>query len=92
MAGVVLHPRYKFAYFEEKWVDSQSRFVGQGRRRLRQVWESTYKGEPAHIQPSSVNELASRPKLSYLEQILNDAAPTSSATRPIPTGRRDQLH
>src|ERR1700722_8592227 len=45
MAALVLHPRWKWAYFQNKWTGSEARFVEPGKKKLKKLWETSYKKE-----------------------------------------------
>src|SRR6266536_1592951 len=89
MASLVLHPRWKWVYFEDKWTGSKARFVTTGKANLKRLWESTYKQEAIVSRSEKSPELEQKP--SFLESILDEMAPTSVAKVTRPIARRDQL-
>ena len=89
-ASLVLHPRWKWAYFEEKWTGVEKTFVVDGKKALKQMWEKEYKSEVAIRQETVSPE--PEPQIDYLEAMLNDLAPaTERHAPPRGSSRRDQL-
>jgi hypothetical protein len=80
IAALVLHPRFKWAYFEKHWIGSLTSYVKSGKTKLRNLWERDYKQEVPRSEMSP--EPTETP--SFLEAILNEVAPISLArvTRP----------
>lgn len=93
-AAVVLHPRWKWAYFEKNWTGDARRYVREGKATLRQFWEDDYKStdrERSGSQAESTSsELEGGMEIDYLESVLNQVAPPSTQVRK-PTSRKDQL-
>jgi hypothetical protein len=90
MAALVLHPRWKWAYFQNKWTGSEARFVEPGKKKLKKLWETSYKKEnpsTGRAERSPTPEKTS----SFLEDILDEMAPTAKQKVAKPTARRDQL-
>jgi hypothetical protein len=85
IAGVVLHPRWKWAHFEKNWTMGSAKYVTSGKKRFKQLWEEVYKGDGLQ----QVEENTQQEPTSFLEGILNSVAPVGP--RPRPSGRRDQL-
>ncbi|KAG4442483.1 hypothetical protein IFR05_002035 [Cadophora sp. M221] len=89
-ASLVLHPRWKWVYFEEKWTGAERVYVVNGKRALKQLWEKEYKSEPQIRQETVSPE--PEPQIDYLEAVLNSLAPAGGRNAPIRTSsRRDQL-
>jgi hypothetical protein len=88
IASVVLHPRWKWSYFDTHWTGPLRSFVGPSRTKLKSLWERDYKTDsmPGLLEKSP--EPAKKP--SYLESILDKVAPISAQV-PRPGGRRDEL-
>jgi hypothetical protein len=74
MASLVLHPRWKWVYFEKEWTGSLVCFVKAGKTKLKKLWDDDYKTDTILSREKSP-ELAQKP--SYLESILNAKAPAS---------------
>lgn len=87
-AAVVLHPRFKWKYFEDHWTGNEARFVREGKTKLKKLWEQQYKSEPTTRQPSPSPE-PSKEK-DWMEEVLESVAPVSRPKRAT-GGRRDQL-
>jgi hypothetical protein len=45
MASIVLNPKFKFKYFEEKWTRNKASFVKTGKSKLKKIWDDIYKKE-----------------------------------------------
>ena len=88
-ASLVLHPRWKWQYFEEKWTGLERAYVTNGKKALKQLWEKQYKSEPIIRQESATPEPADQ--VDYLEAMLNGLAPTGAAPAVRSSSRRDQL-
>jgi hypothetical protein len=89
MAAVVLHPRFKWKYFDDNWKGNQVPFVRAGKANLKRLWESKYKTDDV-IQVERSPEPSRQ--ASFIENILDSIAPSSTANTPRPTARYDQLH
>jgi hAT family C-terminal dimerisation region len=88
MAAVVLHPRWKFQYFEDKWTSpGEAVHIKSGKAKVRKLWEEYYKKEV--VLPREQSPEVEKP-LSFIEGILNQVAPSKSQTRH--SARKDQLH
>lgn len=91
VAGVALHPRFKFAWFDEKWTSAgEARALASSKTKLRRLWESEYKPDAelgrAERSPTPVEQE------SYLERILNQQAPTNTTRVTRPSSRKDELY
>ena len=93
MAALVFHPRFKWAYFERNWnYSGLMRYVQDGKRNLRQLWERQYKEARPPSYRGSQSPPPAETRVSYIESILNDVAPAPSTPRiPRPSSRRDEL-
>jgi hypothetical protein len=89
MAAVVLHPRFKWKYFDDNWKGNQVPFVRAGKANLKRLWESKYKTDDV-IRVERSPEPSRQ--ASFIENILDSIAPSSTANTPRPTARYDQLH
>lgn len=88
MALVVLNPKFKFKYFEEKWTGNEAHFIKSGKADVRKIWEDMYKQETVIQRPQSPRE-AEQP-VDYLAGIISKVAPLALApTRHL--SRKDQL-
>ncbi|KAG4427235.1 hypothetical protein IFR05_017281, partial [Cadophora sp. M221] len=87
-ASLVLHPRWKWAYFENKWTGAEARFVREGKTKLKALWQSDYKSEPT-VRRETVSPEPAEP-VDYLEAMLNGLAPVDVEPRRS-LSRRDQL-
>jgi hypothetical protein len=83
----VLHPRFKWTLFEKLWGGPNKATVREGKRKLKDYWETHYKAEPLRAQTVSP-EPESRG--SFLEEVLEDMLPTVPLVQR-PTSRQDQL-
>lgn len=88
VAALVLHPRWKWAYLEKEWTGPQLRTsLADAKKKLRKLWETSYKGDGVGRQERSPEPDR---QLSYLEQVMDRRAPAPA--RPVRTaGRRDEL-
>jgi hAT family C-terminal dimerisation region len=91
VAGVALHPRFKFNWFDTYWTShGEARALSTSKTKLRRLWESDYKTDDvvgrAERSPEPPEEI------SYLEGILNAQAPSSTSRATRPTSRKDELH
>ena len=88
VAGVVLYPRFKYAWFDDKWTTGgEAHALSTAKTKLKKLWETTYKRE---IQS---REKSPEPpeEVSYLEAILNNQAPVSISRGTRPSSRKDEL-
>ena len=88
IASLVLYPRWKWAYFEKNWTGQIATYVDSGKRKLKNLQETSYKSET--VARATQSPKPKRQTL-YLESILDQVALTTVA-RPRPSGRRDQLY
>lgn len=89
-ASLVLHPRWKWQYFEEKWTGTEKTYVVNGKKALKQLWEKEYKSEPTIRQETVSPEPEAQ--IDYLENMLNGLAPTVERHGRVRTSsRKDQL-
>ena len=88
-AALVLHPRWKWQYFDEKWTGVERVYVTKGKKALKELWEKHYKSEPTIRQESVTPEPPER--IDYLEAMLNGLAPTGATPAVRSSSRRDQL-
>jgi hypothetical protein len=88
MAAVVLHPRYKWRYFEDNWTGNQRSFLNTGKMKFKRLWEETYKRADDLMRLSRSPEPPEQ--RSYLESILDQVAPTAGSTSRASL-RQDQL-
>jgi len=95
-AAIVLHPRYKWTYFETNWKGPLTLFLTAGKASFKKLWEDRYKGQPSFANSCSTQSpepmlAATSTETDYLKSILDAAAPYPT-TRRAPTigGRRDQ--
>jgi hypothetical protein len=80
---MVLHPGYKFIWFEEKWTSAgEARALSSMRTKLRRLWESTYKKDD--VLEHAEHPLSPQKQRSYLEGVLDEMAPSnrSRVARP----------
>src|SRR6266536_52515 len=84
VAGVVLHPWFKFNWFDDKWTSAgEARALTSSKTKLRRLWENTYKSDD--LLGRSKRSPDPPKEVSYLEAILNQQAPgnSSRAIRPL---------
>jgi hypothetical protein len=87
---MVLHPGYKFVWFEEKWTSSgEARALKTIKSKLRQMWQTSYKKDD--VQGRAEQPLSPEKKALFLEGILNDMAPSSRSRVARPTRGKDEL-
>jgi hypothetical protein len=88
IGSVVLHPRWKWSYFDTHWTGPLRPFIFPAQKKLKSLFERDYKKDSpgSHLEKSP--EPAKRP--SYLESILDNLAPISAQV-PRPGSRRDEL-
>jgi hypothetical protein len=89
MAAVVLHPRFKWRYFDDNWKGNQVPFVRAGKANLKKLWESKYKTDDV-IRVERSPEPSRQ--ASFIEDILDSIAPLLIANTPRPMARYDQLY
>src|SRR6266487_2049095 len=87
MAAMVLHPRWKWQYFDNNWQQYSSQ-VRTAKTQLKRLWDIKYKTD-INLDRLSSPEPTTRP--SFIEEILDKVAPPSSSNVVRPTTRRDQL-
>jgi hypothetical protein len=88
MASVVMHPRFKWRYFEDNWKGTQAAFIRPGKANLKKLWEERYKSDEV-VRVERSPEPERQP--SYMESILNSVAPAGTSSNRRPTAARDQL-
>ena len=67
VTALVLHPRFKFEFFEDVWKDTP-RFVTSSRAKFKKLWTDQYRPEMGRVEQSPDPE---QEKVSYLESVLN---------------------
>jgi len=87
VAALVLHPRYKFQYFENHWKGPAARFVVTAKAQVRALWTTRYKDE------NIVRDVSPPPALErdYLASILDEMAPLQASQAVLPTHSHDEL-
>jgi hypothetical protein len=91
IAAVVLHPRWKWQYFEKNWTGINTRFVRDAKPKLKKWWEQSYKGSTTASNRAR-SKTPEPEKKSYLEGLLDQLAPSADpSSRPRASTRRDQL-
>jgi hypothetical protein len=89
-ASMVLHPRFKFSWFEQHWTSpGEARTLTSMRTKLRRLWESNYK-EDTTVSRASRSPEPER-EVSYLEGILNQMAPSNLSRPERPTRSKDEF-
>jgi len=97
-AAMVLHPRYKWTYFEKNWTGKLLPYLIAGKAAFKKLWEERYKGQAPAVNSRSTQSPEPSPAISsverdYLKSILDAAAPQPVIRRSATTnGRRDQYH
>lgn len=91
MASLILHPRWKFIHFEQKWTGNLRQYVTKGKKDIRTLWEAQYKAEPViRVEQSPEPPVQGSNDDTWFEDVLNQMAPTNS--RPARASTRvDQL-
>jgi hAT family C-terminal dimerisation region len=93
MAALVLHPRWKWQYFEQQWTGEDKRFVVAGKTALRKLWENDYKGEVV----IRVEDRTPEPeppkafKATVLERLAPPLSGNTTTKAPRASSRKDQL-
>jgi len=90
VASVVLHPRFKWQYFETHWTQSDARYITPAKTKLKRYWEQNYKGSSTASNRARSKTPDPQEK-SYLETMLDSMAPANSSSRNRTFARRDQL-
>jgi hypothetical protein len=90
VAGVVLHPRFKFTWFDDKWTSAgEARALTSSKTKLRNLWQNNYKSEEL---PGRSERSPDPPdEALYIEAILNSQAPVSGSRVTRPSSRKDKL-
>lgn len=76
-------------FFEQRWTGNVARYVTNGKRNVRKLWEQEYRMQELPNRAIEVPEI--RVQGSFIEGILDSLAPTPStrATRPGNSARND---
>ena len=93
-AAMVLHPRFKWSYFEENWTGTMRPYVTSGKAAFKKLWEDKYKNA-GHAEPARATlspEPAPNPSRDLLKSIIDRAAPATRPRSNVVSGRRDQLY
>jgi hypothetical protein len=86
---LVLHPRFKFEYFDDNWKDTP-RFISTARTKLKKLWMDEYRPELGRVAQQSPEP--EPVKISYIETILNKRSRTGTVEQiPKPLRRKDEL-
>lgn len=89
-ASMVLHPRFKFTWFEQHWTSpGEARTLSLMKTKIRKLWEKEYR-EDDGIGRTNYSPEPER-QVSYLEDILNQMAPSNLLRPERPTRSRDEL-
>jgi hypothetical protein len=92
-ASMVLHPLYKWSFFEKNWKGNLAPFLVSAKSKFKKLWEDQYKGATvvsrATLSPEPVLAVPSVEK-DYLKSILNAAAPIARPRNTVVSSRRDQ--
>lgn len=93
-AAMVLHPGFKWSFFEKNWTGALSHFVINGKSAFKKLWEDDYKSPSSARGHSFSPEPANQPPAprSLLRDIVADARPTPKRVAPTISGRRDQYY
>jgi hypothetical protein len=67
---ILLHPRYRLRYFENKWKGPLKKYFGPMKKAVEQLYNDKYRREPAEEDKG-----VSQPKKSFLTSYLDDAVP-----------------
>jgi hypothetical protein len=51
IALIVMNPRFKMKYFEDKWLSNESHFLRISKPKVKKLWEDVYKRETVIIWP-----------------------------------------
>ncbi len=86
VTALVLHPRFKFEFFEDAQKDTP-RFITSSRAKFKKLQTDQYRPEIGQVDQSPDPEPE---KVSYLESVLNKRSRTAQQI-PKPSGRRDEL-
>lgn len=92
MAALVLHPRWKWQYFDQHWTRDNLPFLRKGKLALKKLWEDDYKGEVIVRVEERTPELEAPKayKVAMLERLAPPLLNTSSSSRtPRAASRRD---
>lgn len=94
-AAMVLHPLYKWSFFEENWKGNLAPFLVTAKTKVKKLWEDKYKrasvNSRATMSPEPAPAVPSIEK-DYLKSVLNAAAPITRARPTVVSGRRDQYY
>jgi hypothetical protein len=89
MAALVLHPRWKWSFFEEHWTGGEARFVTAGRTKLKKLWEDQYKKQVVIRVEEHTPEPTSEER-DWMADILDEMAPTLTRAQQR-SSRRDHF-
>jgi hypothetical protein len=90
VAVLVLHPRWKWSYFDRNWDGAAKRYIIPAKAAFRALWENDYK-TATDMRNSVQLQASDQLKVSFLEEQLMKKAPVSATRVPLPTARKDQL-
>ena len=89
VAGLVLHPRFKYQWFDGKWTSSgEANSLKKHKTAIKQHWERNYKSSDGQSRLSASPEPP--PQISYLEEVLNSQAPSHQPRPTAGTRRQDE--
>ena len=90
VASMVLHPRFKYQWFEKHWTaPGEAASLKQAKTKLKRHWEAHYKGND-NLERRSKSPEAERP-MDFLEEILNSQTPLTSRKPARASSRQDEL-
>ena len=91
IASMVLYPRFKFTWFDQHWTSpGEARTLNSAKTKIRKLWEKEYRdnGISGRTNQSPEPEKTT----SYLEDILNQMAPSNLSRPERPTRAKDELY
>lgn len=96
MAALVLHPRFKWKYFDDNWkgISGLARTINPSKTKLKKLWTEKYKRTPASERMSQTPEpTIELEPIDFFEDLLSKVAPTGEEEEEIeePTAQHDQL-
>jgi hypothetical protein len=93
-ASMVLHPLYKWSFFEKQWKGNLAPYLATAKAAFKKLWEEKYKGAPANSRSTLSPEPAPAPpsaEIDYFKSVVNAAAAPTQRPRSIAVNsRKDQ--
>ena len=90
VASLVLHPRWKWQWFEQHWTaPGEAAILKTTKAKFNKLWNDEYKR--VEDITSSVRSPEPPKKCDFLEEMLNAQAPVTQNRRPRPGSRIDEL-